>query len=575
MTYAFKHYHFKLLLKCDTDSYVFLDRLLTELETNDAFNMSRRLYMGNFAEGTGSKVVTSDRAHAGKAGWTKIDEKMTKWLDDSFYELTGLDSYPVHAKGPGYLLSHSLVEHLTSAPVGFKPFTCEDTAVGSYLVATDHERIPLQVRLDPSGCRTEKAVIDHYVKPYTMRIRWRRLELLADACLAPQMPATHQAQGACLSVNASMPVWRIARGVLGPVVFGHEQVNDTFAADHHTTRCKTCDLRFKWKASRWGACQPTCDGGEQWRCLQCVGSDGETYDDWECAYAEMPHRSVGCMPQLKQPCGALYNIQVAHCEAVASRLPVEKARSGLPKALWLAKQILDMLRLPFVLDPSLVAQGWEKTCALPNSTELTVFVMHRYVYADTLLLFEKAAQNLGMASMMNARHTMADVGFMLILSCPAKLCGTEVFLQVKVAEEVEDGIWWPRWDWVQSNDQKKAPDDRETDNASGSLAMQLCRSSKPTSFQIAVVEHVRYLVGRWPPGAELICYDNFTEADVSFRTVWKNKDNVLDAYLRVASGEALASLGLSRPPGVEEELEAEAAQAAADVKLLKQQASSL
>merc|ERR1719356_911317 len=94
--YAVEHYNFTLLLKADTDSWVFLDRLLAMLQKRVVFknpNVSSLVYAGNFREGRGSKPVL---------------DKRNKWYDPVYTKEVGMDKYPMHAKGVGYILGHQL-----------------------------------------------------------------------------------------------------------------------------------------------------------------------------------------------------------------------------------------------------------------------------------------------------------------------------------------------------------------------------------------------------------------------------------------------------------------------------------
>mmetsp|Transcript_8635 Transcript_8635/g.7201 ORF Transcript_8635/g.7201 Transcript_8635/m.7201 type:complete len:127 (+) Transcript_8635:2-382(+) len=87
---------FKLLLKVDTDSYVHVDRLLDFIDSNQLWDSSEPIYAGAFET---SNVIWNPR------------DKDNKWYDGDFTELTGIEKYPWHAKGAGYMLSYKLMPY--------------------------------------------------------------------------------------------------------------------------------------------------------------------------------------------------------------------------------------------------------------------------------------------------------------------------------------------------------------------------------------------------------------------------------------------------------------------------------
>lgn len=106
LRYALEHFHFRLLLKTDTDSWVFLDRMLEFLEQKSLFDLSPDvpgIYAGDFADGSGVRAVEDPGA---------------KWFDDVFPQFTGESIYPKHAKGAGYVLSPDLVKYIASMGPG-------------------------------------------------------------------------------------------------------------------------------------------------------------------------------------------------------------------------------------------------------------------------------------------------------------------------------------------------------------------------------------------------------------------------------------------------------------------------
>mmetsp|Transcript_28276 Transcript_28276/g.65613 ORF Transcript_28276/g.65613 Transcript_28276/m.65613 type:complete len:440 (-) Transcript_28276:22-1341(-) len=173
MRYAWENYDFAILLKADTDSYVFAERLLPKLESLGALpdaGRQKRFYMGNFHEGANAKVVTTK------------DNPKNKWADDTFTDFTGLKYYPTHAKGAGYLLSSKLIAYLAHPPLPLWPFTCEDTAIGALLVPFNITRVDLPVTIVSTGCSRQDTLIDHYVSETDMLERMGRFKSSGNAC---------------------------------------------------------------------------------------------------------------------------------------------------------------------------------------------------------------------------------------------------------------------------------------------------------------------------------------------------------------------------------------------------------
>jgi len=163
--YAVQHFDFKFLLKCDTDSWVYLDRLLHHFDANSLWTKDK-LYAGRF-KALGQKPVANNSS---------------KWYDPVYGKITGFQMYPKHAKGAGYVLSRSLAEGLARQPLDFWAFIpCEDTAVGFWLIAAEKQIYELPVVSWNANC-AEGIVIDHAITPEIMRVRFKNLSTPGAIC---------------------------------------------------------------------------------------------------------------------------------------------------------------------------------------------------------------------------------------------------------------------------------------------------------------------------------------------------------------------------------------------------------
>jgi len=160
--YALEHFKFKLLLKVDTTSWVFMDRLVYWLGVQHMFDSDAGrlgIYAGDFS-------------HDGSA------------------------TVPVHAHGGGYALSPDLCEFIagmgaasedvSGAPkwgdeYGWAPvprlvnLPQEDASVGFWLQAVNHTKVSMPVSFGKVACPSTddgKFVIDHGVSPSAMEQRW-------------------------------------------------------------------------------------------------------------------------------------------------------------------------------------------------------------------------------------------------------------------------------------------------------------------------------------------------------------------------------------------------------------------
>ena len=116
ITWAYQHVNFSYFMKCDDDTYVFIDNMIDELRTRPT---TTNLYLGKFLEN--GPIVRGNY----------------KWADNDW------DLGPVYlpfAMGGGYVLSYDLVAALSENSHRLRWHINEDTAVGSWLSAFNYER---------------------------------------------------------------------------------------------------------------------------------------------------------------------------------------------------------------------------------------------------------------------------------------------------------------------------------------------------------------------------------------------------------------------------------------------------
>ena len=96
--YAIQHFRFSLLLKVDTDSFIFMDRFLLSAENLKLFG-----HGGHPTNIYGGKFLHNHKPNASLAN---------KWADRTYSKLTGLEYFPAYAHGAGYILSPSLCRYI-------------------------------------------------------------------------------------------------------------------------------------------------------------------------------------------------------------------------------------------------------------------------------------------------------------------------------------------------------------------------------------------------------------------------------------------------------------------------------
>jgi hypothetical protein len=190
--YAVEHFKFRLLLKVDSDSWVFIDRLFSILDRE-------RLW--------GGENGTSLSIYGGQFHEPDEQGPLAAATSDAIMALNS--SLPSHAAGAGYLLSPDLCEFIAGmgapseqARDGFKrgkreslwaPYPRlaslpdEDATVGLWLMALNHTKVPLPVSSAKMDCEAGgdaalPTVIDHPVTTDEMRRRWRSYTELGNPC---------------------------------------------------------------------------------------------------------------------------------------------------------------------------------------------------------------------------------------------------------------------------------------------------------------------------------------------------------------------------------------------------------
>jgi len=183
--HAVSKYGFNLLLKTDTDSWIFLDRLLRFAEAQDLFSGKRSVQAGE---------VRRKGKPGGKASLNP---------DAVFSAITSQDTYPVYTPGAGYLLTRDLCEYVslltksddveksmaqvnrTKLPE-LRELPEEDVSMGWWLQAVEHEVLPMPLATMNQACKDKHGnsfVLDHWVTEDEMRKRWKGLLEDGDPCV--------------------------------------------------------------------------------------------------------------------------------------------------------------------------------------------------------------------------------------------------------------------------------------------------------------------------------------------------------------------------------------------------------
>lgn len=172
ITYALENYRFALLLKADTDSFIFMDRVLRTLEQKSLFEQ-QDLYAGGLIRRVKPIVNLKDR-HA-------------KWADLHYTNLTGHKRFPHYAGGFGYFLSPSLCRYIATHKTSpmlpeLTALANEDASVGFWLQPVQHQEVYLPVSKNTTGCHDRDVMIDHEISKERMLHRGKKLMKQGDPC---------------------------------------------------------------------------------------------------------------------------------------------------------------------------------------------------------------------------------------------------------------------------------------------------------------------------------------------------------------------------------------------------------
>ena len=110
-----KRYNFTYLLKCDDDTFIVLDTILSELQQRKS---NRNYYWGY---------------HYKKA----VVQSVGKWAEKKWFLCS---TYLPYAAGGGYILSHDLVSRIVSSSNDLFLYHNEDVSIGTWLSPYDIDR---------------------------------------------------------------------------------------------------------------------------------------------------------------------------------------------------------------------------------------------------------------------------------------------------------------------------------------------------------------------------------------------------------------------------------------------------
>ena len=145
LKYAYEHYRFDYVLKCDDDNFVDVLRLASELHKRPT---KGRLYWGAFRGG--GKILSFGTYR--ESQWSVCNE------------------YLPYAFGGGYILSRDLTQLLVENEPFLKQYKSEDVSVGAWLSAYNIERkhdARLNTGAVSRGCK-QPYLISHKVSPSSM-----------------------------------------------------------------------------------------------------------------------------------------------------------------------------------------------------------------------------------------------------------------------------------------------------------------------------------------------------------------------------------------------------------------------
>lgn len=226
--YAVSHYSFQVLLKTDTDSWIFLDRFLKWLEDQQLFDGKHTTLAGDVRRHQFPHRLVRDERNP----------------DLTFTALTTQRSYPIFTAGAGYVLTKDLCNYvsLMADPMSTQLISSmsqdgatlpelqdlpqEDVSMGFWLQAVKHVNLKMPMSVLEDACKKPDGgtyVLDHYVPEDDMRKRWNNLQRTGDPCQSSTGEIDHRSLGteryASPSSDKSLAS-RFFSGVQGLLVWG-------------------------------------------------------------------------------------------------------------------------------------------------------------------------------------------------------------------------------------------------------------------------------------------------------------------------------------------------------------------
>lgn len=194
--YAVQNFRFSLLLKVDTDSFIFLDRLLDQAEKSDMFHNAADARPGIYA---GKFFLDAQ----------PVETEGKRWTDTDYRKVTGMQTFPTYACGAGYMMSHNLARFIANqqdeADMALKESSSqdeeddhwirmpqlqdlvnEDVSVGFWLQPVAHQKVHIPVAPYALGCRDRSQVIDHHVKEKLFGLRAESLQANGNPCASEE-----------------------------------------------------------------------------------------------------------------------------------------------------------------------------------------------------------------------------------------------------------------------------------------------------------------------------------------------------------------------------------------------------
>lgn len=167
-----KSFKFDVLLKVDSDSYVFMNTFLSWAEHNTMFaHPSETYYAGHLQANVHPEL-----------------NKSVKWHDLEYTKRTGRDLYPNYMEGNGYLLSQPLVDYVASTHDAdcmaseLPDFVSEDVSVGYWIENQSFKTLDMPVASWQVCDDSLPLIADHHVGPSLMLLRRQNFEKYGNPC---------------------------------------------------------------------------------------------------------------------------------------------------------------------------------------------------------------------------------------------------------------------------------------------------------------------------------------------------------------------------------------------------------